>query len=68
MGSCERTINDYLAGFKRSVGAPLREGVEVQRVAPLTGGGFLVRSSAGECAADQVVAASGAAVKSPGLA
>ncbi len=52
-------INDYLAGFKRSVGAPLREGVEVQQVAPLAGGGFVVRSSAGECTADQVVVASG---------
>ncbi len=52
-------INDYIAGFKRSVGAPLREGVEVQRVAPLAGGGFVVRSSTGECTADQIVVASG---------
>jgi putative flavoprotein involved in K+ transport len=52
-------INDYLAGFQRVVAAPLREGVAVLRVAPLGGGGFGVRTSAGECTADQVVVASG---------
>jgi len=52
-------INEYLAGFQRSVGAPLREGVAVLRVVPLAGGGFSVRTSEGECTADQVVVASG---------
>jgi len=52
-------INEYLAGFKRSVGAPLHEGVAVLRVAPLAGGGFGVRTSTGECTADQVVVAAG---------
>ena len=52
-------INEYLAGFQRSVGAPLREGVAVLRVVPLAGGGFGVRTSEGECTADQVVVASG---------
>ncbi len=52
-------INEYLAGFKRTVGAPLREGVAVSRVAPRAGGGFDVSTAAGECTADQVVVASG---------
>jgi putative flavoprotein involved in K+ transport len=52
-------INAYLAGFKQAVAAPLREGVEVRRVAPLADGGFAVRTSAGEYTADQIVVASG---------
>jgi putative flavoprotein involved in K+ transport len=52
-------IIDYLASFQRMVAPPLREGVAVLRVAPLAGGGFGVRTSAGECTADQVVVASG---------
>ena len=51
-------IIEYLAAFKASVDAPLREGVAVQQVRPAPGG-FLVRSSAGECFAEQVVVASG---------
>lgn len=51
-------ILEYLAAFKASVNAPLREGVAVQQVRPAPGG-FLVRSSEGECFAEQVVVASG---------
>src|ERR1700736_2085184 len=49
----------YLDGFKRVVGAPLREGVAVRRVVPQSGGGFSVSTSEGECLADQVVVAAG---------
>lgn len=56
-------INDYLAGFKRSVNAPLREGVAVRRVLPRPQGGFEVHTMQGGqamvCTADQVVVASG---------
>jgi putative flavoprotein involved in K+ transport len=55
-------IIDYLDGFVRHVGAPMKTGVTVQRVAPraaAAGGGFLVSTSAGEHSADQVVVASG---------
>ena len=51
-------INAYLAGFKAAVQAPLREGVTVELVQPVAGG-FLVRSSEGECLAEQLVVASG---------
>ena len=51
-------ILDYLAGFKRAVNAPLREGVAVERVRPVAGG-FHVSTSEGECLAEQVVVASG---------
>ncbi len=51
-------INDYLDGFKARLKAPLKEGVSVELVKPVDGG-FLVRSSAGECFAKQVVVASG---------
>lgn len=51
-------ILDYLAGFRRAVAAPLREGVAVERVRPVAGG-FHVRTSDGECLAEQVVVASG---------
>ncbi len=49
----------YLDGFKAAVHAPLREGVAVQRMAPRASGGFELRTSAGDCTADQVVVASG---------
>jgi putative flavoprotein involved in K+ transport len=56
-------INEYLAGFRRSVNAPLREGVAVRKVAPRPQGGFEVHiAQAGQttvCTADQVVVASG---------
>ncbi len=48
----------YLAAFKETVDAPLREGVAVQQIRPVAGG-FEVRSSEGVCFARQVVVASG---------
>lgn len=52
-------INQYLAGFVKSVNAPVQEGVTVQRVIPRTLGGFEVHTSNGEFTADQVIVASG---------
>ncbi|MFU2326080.1 MSMEG_0569 family flavin-dependent oxidoreductase [Pseudomonas sp. NFX98] len=52
-------INQYLAGFVKSVNAPAREGVTVQRVVPGSPGGFEVHTSQGEFTADQVIVASG---------
>lgn len=52
-------IIDYLDGFIRSVNAPVREGVAVQRVTPRPQGGYAVQTSAGEFTADQVIVASG---------
>lgn len=56
-------INAYLDGFKRSVNAPLREGVAVRKVQPRPQGGFEVHVTQGDramvCTADQVVVASG---------
>lgn len=52
-------IVQYLDAFRAQVDAPLREGVAVELVKPLPQGGFLVRSSEGECSAQQVVVASG---------
>ena len=52
-------IVQYLEAFRAHVNAPLREGVAVERVTPRADGGFLVRSSEGECTAGQVVVASG---------
>ena len=52
-------IVQYLDAFRAHVNAPLREGVAVELVKPLPEGGFLVRSSEGECTAQQIVVASG---------
>jgi putative flavoprotein involved in K+ transport len=52
-------INDYLAGFVKTVNAPVREGVAVKRVVPRAVGGFEVHTSQGEFTADQVICASG---------
>jgi putative flavoprotein involved in K+ transport len=52
-------IVEYLDGFARAVEAPLREGVEVERVSPRAEGGFDVRTSQGTYRAEIVVAASG---------
>jgi putative flavoprotein involved in K+ transport len=52
-------INQYLTGFVKSVNAPVREGVAVQRVVPRTVGGYEVHTSQGEFSADQVIVASG---------
>ncbi len=49
----------YLDGFLAHVKPPLREGVTVTRVAPLSASGFAVSTSAGEFTADAVVCASG---------
>jgi putative flavoprotein involved in K+ transport len=51
-------ILTYLDGFKAKAGAALREDVTVQAVQPVAGG-FIVRTSDGECLAEQVVVASG---------
>jgi len=52
-------ILGYLEHFKASVNAPLREGVSVQLVTPRPEGGYLVKTSEGDCTADQVSVASG---------
>lgn len=52
-------ILDYLDGFAKHVGAPVRSGVAVTRVVPRAGGGFDVATSAGAMTAGQVVVASG---------
>jgi putative flavoprotein involved in K+ transport len=52
-------IVQYLDAFREHVDAPLREGVAVELVKPLPEGGFLVRSTEGECTAQQIVVASG---------
>ncbi|WP_457421864.1 MSMEG_0569 family flavin-dependent oxidoreductase [Roseateles sp. P5_E7] len=52
-------ILQYLDAFRAHVNPPLREGVAVELVKPLAEGGFLVRTSDGECTAGQVVVASG---------
>jgi len=52
-------ILGYLEHFKAAVNAPLREGVSVQLVTPRPEGGYLVKTSEGDCTADQVTVASG---------
>jgi putative flavoprotein involved in K+ transport len=49
----------WLDGFRRSVDAPLREGVAVTRAAPRPEGGFDLSTSEGAWRADQIVVASG---------
>ncbi|MCE4555339.1 MSMEG_0569 family flavin-dependent oxidoreductase [Pelomonas cellulosilytica] len=49
----------YLDGFKARVNAPLREGVAVERVQPLSTGGFAVKTTDGEYLTRHVVVASG---------
>ena len=51
-------IVNYLEGFKAQVNPPLHEGVAVELVQPVNGG-FKVKTSLGECFAEQVVVASG---------
>jgi len=51
-------LNTWLAGFARHVAAPLQEGVAVERVR-VRENAFTLSTSAGECTAAQVVAASG---------
>lgn len=52
-------IIEYLDGFVKHVGAPVRSGLTVQRAAPRAGGGFEIATSQGRYSADQVVVASG---------
>ncbi|WP_408846691.1 MSMEG_0569 family flavin-dependent oxidoreductase [Acidocella facilis] len=52
-------IIEYLEAFKKKLDPPLREGVEVTRVAPRAQGGFEIVTSEGRFAARQVVVASG---------
>jgi putative flavoprotein involved in K+ transport len=50
----------YLLGYASSFGAPVREGVGVDSLEPGPGGGFLLRTSAGELRAESVVVCTGA--------
>jgi putative flavoprotein involved in K+ transport len=50
----------YLEGYAASFAAPVREGVEVVSLDAAPGGGFLLRTSAGELRAGSVVVATGA--------
>jgi putative flavoprotein involved in K+ transport len=50
----------YLQRYASSFGAPVREGVSVDRLEPGPDGGFLLRTSAGELRATSVVVCSGA--------
>jgi putative flavoprotein involved in K+ transport len=50
----------YLEGYAASFAAPVREGVAVAALGSAPGGGFTLRTSAGELRADAVVLATGA--------
>src|SRR5918999_1564395 len=50
----------YLQRYASSFGAPVREGVGVDSLEPGPGGGFLLRTSAGELRASSVVVCTGA--------
>ena len=52
-------IVDHLERYAASFQAPVREGVEVSSLDPNPDGGFLLRTSDGELAADTVVVATG---------
>lgn len=52
-------IVEYLDAYLASFDPPVIEGCEVSRVEPLPGGGFGIKTSAGDFTADQVVIASG---------
>lgn len=53
-------IVHYLEGYATGFGAPVREGVDVERLLPGSTSRFLLRTSAGEIEADTVVVCSGA--------
>jgi putative flavoprotein involved in K+ transport len=53
-------IVSHIERYARSFGAPLREGIRVDRVEPIDDGRFRVQTSAGEIRSRQVVIASGA--------
>ncbi|TMV66674.1 FAD-dependent oxidoreductase, partial [Thioclava sp. BHET1] len=52
-------ITEYLDAFAARTEPDLREGVDVTRVTPGSGGGFDVETSAGDWRCDQVVIATG---------
>ena len=52
-------IVDHLERYATGFGAPVREGVEVASVEPVSDGGFLLRTSDGELRAGTVVVATG---------
>ena len=52
-------ITDYLDGFAASFDAPLRENVEVRRIAPDNNGGYFIETSVGNWTCDEVVIATG---------
>ncbi|PZA20107.1 MSMEG_0569 family flavin-dependent oxidoreductase [Modestobacter versicolor] len=52
-------IVEYVRGYAASFGPPVHEGVAVTRLAPAPDGGYLLTTSAGEVAAEQVVLAVG---------
>jgi putative flavoprotein involved in K+ transport len=53
-------VVEYLRRYASSFAAPVREGVGVDSLEPGPGGGFLVRTSAGELPAASVVVCTGA--------
>jgi putative flavoprotein involved in K+ transport len=53
-------IVEYLRRYASGFGAPVREGVGVDSLEPGPGGGFLLRTSAGELSAASVVVCTGA--------
>jgi putative flavoprotein involved in K+ transport len=55
----KREIVSHLVGYARSFRAPVREGVTVTSLEPADDGAFLLRTSAGEVRARDVVLASG---------
>jgi putative flavoprotein involved in K+ transport len=52
-------IVEYVRGYAASFGPPVHEGVAVTSLAPAADGGYLLTTSAGEVAAEQVVLAVG---------
>jgi putative flavoprotein involved in K+ transport len=52
-------IVEYVRGYAASFGPPVQEGVAVTSLAPAADGGYLLTTSAGEVAAEQVVLAVG---------
>lgn len=55
----KQEIIEYLAAFRAKLDPPLREGVEVKRVAPRPEGGFDIITPDGRFLAQQVIVASG---------
>ena len=53
-------LAQYLIDYAKMIKAPIREGVEVVEANRIAGGGFLVKTSAGDIQAKRIVAATGA--------